>query len=137
MISCVTSVRPWRWVISEDLMLSSRLKLNKATGLYKNSAHPEADPGFFIGGGALVSCSTATPINHIVFFCRRTPCTLPLDPLLTPAQGLCPGTPSLPPIYRHNRDFFPLLRKIRELYPYIRKVIILGQFPFCLLFSAS
>ena len=53
-----------------------------------------ADPGFFLGGGALVSCSTSTPINHIVlfFFCRipvvlenrrssqggvRTPCTLP------------------------------------------------------------
>ena len=31
-----------------------------------------ADPGFFWGGGALVSCSTSTPINHIVFFffCR-------------------------------------------------------------------
>ena len=57
-----------------------------------------ADPGFFLGGGALVSCSTLTPINHIVFFCRipvvlenrrssrgggvRTPCTLPLDPPL-------------------------------------------------------
>ena len=60
-----------------------------------------ADPGFFLGGGALVSCSTSTPINHIVFFlqytsCIRkpqvisrgggrgvhTPCTLPLDPAL-------------------------------------------------------
>ena len=59
-----------------------------------------ADPGFFLGGGALVSCSTSTPINHLVFFCRipvvlengrsshggggevRTPCTLPLDPPL-------------------------------------------------------
>ena len=29
-----------------------------------------ADPGFFLGGGALVSCSTSTPVNHIVFFCR-------------------------------------------------------------------
>ena len=31
-----------------------------------------ADPGFFLGEGALVSCSTSTPINHIVFsfFCR-------------------------------------------------------------------
>ena len=27
-----------------------------------------ADPGFFLGEGALVSCSTSTPINHIVFF---------------------------------------------------------------------
>ena len=58
--------------------------------------HTRADPGFFLGGGALVSCSTSTPINHI-FFCRipvvlenrrssqggvRTPCTLPLDPPL-------------------------------------------------------
>ena len=54
-----------------------------------------ADPGFSLGRGALVSCSTSTPINHIVFFGRipvvlenrrssqggglRTPCTLPLD----------------------------------------------------------
>ena len=29
-----------------------------------------ADPGYFLGGGALVSCSTLTPINHIVFFGR-------------------------------------------------------------------
>ena len=27
-----------------------------------------ADPELFLGGGALVSCSTSTPINHIVFF---------------------------------------------------------------------
>ena len=55
---------------------------------------------FFSGGGALVSCSTSTPINHIVFFLQntscirklqvisrgggvRTPCTLPLDPPLS------------------------------------------------------
>ena len=28
-----------------------------------------ADPGFFSGGGALVSCSSSTPVNDIVF-CR-------------------------------------------------------------------
>ena len=27
-----------------------------------------ADPGFFSGGGALISCSTSTPITHIFFF---------------------------------------------------------------------
>ena len=27
-----------------------------------------ADPGFILGGGALVSCSTSTPVNDIVFF---------------------------------------------------------------------
>ena len=55
---------------------------------------------FFLGGGPLVSCSTSTPINHIVFFSQntscirkpqvisggggavRTPYTLPLDPPL-------------------------------------------------------
>ena len=31
-----------------------------------------ADPGFFLGGVALVSCSTSTPINHIVFFLQNT-----------------------------------------------------------------
>ena len=58
-----------------------------------------ADPGFFLGGGARVSCSTSTPISHIIFFFLRNtscirkprvisgegggvraPCTLPLDP---------------------------------------------------------
>ena len=64
----------------------------------KNSVNTGADPGFFVGGGALVSCSTSTPINYIVFFCRipvvlenrrssqgggvRTPGTHPLDPPL-------------------------------------------------------
>ena len=33
-----------------------------------------ADPGFFLGGGALVSCSTSTPINHIVFFWQNSSC---------------------------------------------------------------
>ena len=64
---------------------------------------PGADPGFFLGGGALVSCSTSTPINHIVFFGRipvvlenrrssrggggvGTPCTLPLDLPLSPCS---------------------------------------------------
>ena len=57
-----------------------------------------ADPGVFLGGGALASCATSAPINHIVFFLQntscirkpqvisgggvRTPCTLPLDPPL-------------------------------------------------------
>ena len=35
-----------------------------------------ADPGFFLGGGALISCSTSTPINHVVFFFCRTPVVL-------------------------------------------------------------
>ena len=35
-----------------------------------------ADPGFFLGGGALVSCSTSTPINHIFFFfLQNTSCS--------------------------------------------------------------
>ena len=37
---------------------------------------PGADPGFFLGGGALVPCSTSTPINHIVFFFCRIPVVL-------------------------------------------------------------
>ena len=62
---------------------------------------------FFLGGGALVSYSTSTPINHIVFFFRRipvvldnrrssqgggrvrTPCTLPLDSPLPIVSVTC------------------------------------------------
>ena len=36
--------------------------------LFKALYNTGADPGFFLGGSALVSCSTSTPINHIVFF---------------------------------------------------------------------
>ena len=80
------------------LYLSHRLR--QPFSNYKDAG---ADPGFFLGGGALVSCSTSTPINHIVFFWQNTscirklqvisageeggggvrnPCTLPLDPPL-------------------------------------------------------
>ena len=31
-----------------------------------------ADPGFFVGGGALVSCSNSTSINYIVFVLQNT-----------------------------------------------------------------
>ena len=41
---------------------------------HNNGGIPGADPGFFLGGGALVSCSTPTPINHIVFFFQNTSC---------------------------------------------------------------
>ena len=41
-----------------------------------NDGWAGADPGFFLGGGAPVSCSTSTPINHIVFFLRRIPVVL-------------------------------------------------------------
>ena len=35
---------------------------------YNHKTNAGADPGLFLGGGALVSCSTSTPIKHIVFF---------------------------------------------------------------------
>ena len=37
-------------------------------------AEAGAYPGFFLGGGALVSCSTSTPINRIGFFWQNTSC---------------------------------------------------------------
>ena len=33
-----------------------------------NHYHSRGGSRIFLGGGALVSCSTSTPINHIVFF---------------------------------------------------------------------
>ena len=42
----------------------------------RRTAKAGADAGFFLGGVALVSCSTSTPINHKVFFCcwQNTSC---------------------------------------------------------------
>ena len=60
--------------------------------MYITDSLTGADPGFFLGGGALFSCSTSTTINHIVVLENRrssrgggvrTPCTLPLDPPLS------------------------------------------------------
>ena len=55
-----------------------------------------ADPGFFLGGGALVSFSTSTPINHIVFlffFCR-IPVVLENRRSSRGAGGCTPPAPS-------------------------------------------
>ena len=51
-----------------------------------------ADPGFFLEGGALVSCSTSTPINHIVFFFRRIPVVL--ENRRSSQGGCAPPAPS-------------------------------------------
>ena len=42
--------------------------------LFAYDIYPGADPGFFSGRGALVSCSTSTPVNHIVFWGHNTSC---------------------------------------------------------------
>ena len=51
-----------------------------------------ADPGFFLGGGALVSCATSTPLNHIVFL-QNTSCIRNRRP--SQGEGGCaPPAPS-------------------------------------------
>ena len=58
---------------SDGIFLHTRdFSLSKVTALKVAGA----DPGFFLGGGALVSCPTSTPINHIVFFFGRIPVVL-------------------------------------------------------------
>ena len=42
--------------------------------LLKYFIQPGEDPGFFFRRGALVSWSTSTPINHILFFLQKTSC---------------------------------------------------------------
>ena len=56
------------------------------------SIRPRADPEFFLGGGALFSCSTSTPINHIVFFfLQNTSCIR--KPQVISGGVRIPGTP--------------------------------------------
>ena len=54
--------RPKGYGFCQELRLLFLRRFGLKTGI------AGADPGFFRGGGALVSCSTSTPINHIVFF---------------------------------------------------------------------
>ena len=52
-----------------------------------------ADPVFFLGGGALISCSSSTPINHIViFFWQNTSCIRKL-PVISGGGGVHPLHP--------------------------------------------
>ena len=71
-------------------------------------AEAGADPGFFLGGGALISCSASTPINHRFFLQNtscirkpqgmRTPCTLPWDPPLGGSFSSCSEESPMVPI---------------------------------------
>ena len=73
--------------LSRDLQwLEVRGKLGSTTG---------ADPGFFLGGGALVFCSTSTPINHIVFCFQNTSCIRKPQVISGGGGGCAPPAPSL------------------------------------------
>ena len=53
-----------------------------------------ADPGIFLGGGTLVSCSTSTPVNHIVFFfLQNTSCISKLQVISEGGGGVHPLHP--------------------------------------------
>ena len=52
-----------------------------------------ADPGFFFFLGALVSCSTSTPINHIVIFLQNTSCIRKLQ-VISGGRGCALPAPS-------------------------------------------
>ena len=61
-----------------------------------------ADPGFFSGGGALVSCSSSTPVNDIVFFLQNTSCIRKPQVISGGGRGAHPCTLSLdPPLLFH------------------------------------
>ena len=93
----------------------------------KESSTTGADLGFFLGGGALVSRSTSTPIKHIVFFLQntscirkpqvisrggrvRTPCTLTLDPPLH-----CQYSWSKGPVICLRKDSTPRIIKLKSM----------------------
>ena len=57
-----------RWLQNDGLLCPSLIVTNKQANKQNKNTMTGADPGFFLGGGALVPCSTSTPINHIVFF---------------------------------------------------------------------
>ena len=62
-------------MISNFLQLITKYTLNQreTVQMYVTNI-TGADPGFILGGGALVFCSTSTPINHVVFFLQNISC---------------------------------------------------------------
>ena len=56
---------------------------------------PWAYPGIFLGGGALVSCSTSTPLNHIAFFSLQNTSCIRKPQVILGGGGGVPPVPSL------------------------------------------
>ena len=59
----ILSLSKCRWLVEQDFSIT----------IFASTWHAWFCRGgsrIFLGGGALVSCSTSTPINHIVFFFR-------------------------------------------------------------------
>ena len=85
-----------------------------------------ADPGFFfLGGGALVSCSTSTPINHKVFFCRIP---VVLEKRRTSrgggAHSLHPPPRSAPDVVMQNSSKdYPLGQRFKLVHPMDRQKV--------------
>ena len=65
----------------------------------------------FLGGGALVSCSTSTPINHIVFFWQNTSCIR--KPQVISGEG---GAHPLHPPPRSAPEMTDIIETIRAVW---------------------
>ena len=72
--------------------LRKLVAFNKVALKKKQRLLAGADPGFLLEGGALVSCSTSTPIKHIVFFFCRIPVVL--ENRRSSQGGCAPPAPS-------------------------------------------
>ena len=82
-----------------------------------------ADPGFFLGGGALVSCSTWTPINHIVFLLQNTSC-IRKPQVISVGEG---GAHPLHPPPRSAPDYTTIQYFIQEIKTKITKYLSKGD----------
>ena len=97
---------------------------------------------FFLGGGALVSCSTSTPINHKVFFCRIP---VVLEKRRTSrggggAHSLHPPPRSAPDVVMQNSSKdYPFGQRFKLVHPMDRqKVEVLDFLTFyCNMFKSS
>ena len=53
---------------------SDKLAVVHSSSLFGAESYQGRIQDFFLGGSALISCSTSTPINHIVFFLQHNSC---------------------------------------------------------------
>ena len=74
----------------------------------ENHSLPGADPGFFLGGAALVSYSTSTPINHLVFFFWQNTSCIRKRQVISGGGGCAPPAPPLDPHLPVKQHIYPL-----------------------------
>ena len=122
MIQVLNSIMSYYYTLQWSVVCDSTASLVRSLRLYYRIQEcciplTGADPGFFLGGGALVSCSASTPINHIVFFLQNTSCIRKPQVISERGGGAHPLHPpprSAPDLYCRSQSLLANFRALQK-----------------------